>query len=111
MRKIRQGISLLGLDDRFLIHGQSRLVYAINLAHNTDRYLVGLDEAPRYILKAKKPKEATKKIAHYWVERWLSSRINHAPALEAVRAFSPRDAAVSRELTREDTQNRLDLGI
>lgn len=109
MRKIRQGISILGLDDRFLIHGQSRLVYAINLAHNTSDYLMGKHDTPDYILTTKKPKSSSKKIAQHWINRWLSSRINYAPALEAVRGFIPRDGAISREFFQNEAQRRLDL--
>ena len=109
MRKIRQGITLLGLDDRFLVHGQARLVYGISLAHNTGRYLMGQDSEPDYIFPQKKPEEASKKIARYWIKRWLTSRINYAPALEAVANFVPRDGAVSNELKSDDVQTKLDL--
>lgn len=101
LRKIRQGISLLGLDDRFLVHGQSRLVYAVPLAHNTHRYLNGLDDTPEYILPQNNPKRTTDRIAAFWIERWLSSRLNHAPALEAVGAFVPEQGAVSRQYQAE----------
>jgi len=97
MRKIRQGISILGLDDRFLIHGQSRLVYGIKLAHNTEDYLNGADQSPDYIFPINRPKRTTDAIARYWISRWLSSRLNYTPALEAVSNFTPRDIAISKE--------------
>lgn len=109
LRKIRQGITLLGLNDRFLVHGQARLVYGINLAHNTERYLTGQDPEPDYVFPQKKPDETSKKIARYWIKRWLTSRINYAPALEAVANFVPRDGAVSNEVKSEDMQTKLDL--
>jgi hypothetical protein len=111
MRKIRQGISLLGLDDRFLVHGQSRLVYGINLAHNTERYLTGEDEAPDYIFSMKKPEVTTKKIVSYWIRRWLSSRLEHSPSLEAVASFTPKQVAVSREFKKSEEALPLNLGI
>lgn len=96
MRKIRQGLSLLGVDERFLVHGQQRLVYNIGLAHNTERYLLGLEEAPDYILPWSEG--ATNAIAGYWVDRWLASRVTFAPALDRVKAFSHRDFAISRDV-------------
>jgi hypothetical protein len=98
LRKIRQGIGLLGLSDEFLIHGQKRLVYGINLAKNTERYLAGADSEPQFFIPLTEPKRATEKIGQYWVERWLSMRINHQPTMEKVAAFRPDDIAVSREL-------------
>ncbi len=109
LRKIRQGITLLGLDDRFLVHGQARLVYGINLAHNTERYLTGQDPEPNYIFRQRKSIDTSKKIANYWIKRWLTSRINHTPSLEKVANFVPRDGAISSELKAEDAQIRLDL--
>lgn len=111
MRKIRQGISLLGLDDSFLVHGQSRLVYGVSLIHNTERYLMGQDLVPNYIFPQKRPQEATKKIARYWISRWLTSRINYSPALEAVANFIPRQGAVSAELQLDSSQERLNLDV
>ncbi len=98
LRKIRRGIELLGLDDRFLVHGQARLVYAIDLAHNSARYLRGEEEAPDYIFPRTRPAKATKKIGDYWLRRWLASRLDHAPALESVARFAPQHIAVSQLL-------------
>ena len=97
MRKIRQGISHLGLDDRFLIHGQARLVYGINLAHNTERYLLGVDNEPDYIFPQEAPIAATESIAVYWVERWLSSRVEHEETRTKLAEFRAENFAVSLE--------------
>lgn len=97
MRKIRQGISLLGLNDHFLIHGQARLVYGIRLARNTERYLMGLDPEPDYVFPQDVPEAATQTIAEYWVERWLASRVEHPETLDRLDRFEPKHHAVSRE--------------
>lgn len=55
------------------------------------------DEEANYILPPDEEVKVSDAIASYWIERWLSSRLNHAPALEAVRAFIPEQGAVSRE--------------
>ena len=111
LRKIRKGISLLGLDDRFLVHGQARLIYGVNLAHNTERYLTAQDAEPDYIFPQKKPEDTQKKTANYWIKRWLASRINYAPALEALATFTPRDGAVSNELRTDEAQTQLNLDV
>ena len=111
LRKIRQGISLLGLDDRYLIHGQSRLIYRIDLAHNTTDYLCGRNNEPDYIFPLQHPKRTTKKIANYWIERWLSSRLNHAPSLEAVANFKRDSIAISREYHTAGQELPTDLGL
>jgi hypothetical protein len=98
MRKIRQGMNILKIDDRFLMHGHGRLVYAIRLAHNTDRYLRGEDITPDYIFPSDDPKAVTDNIARYWTRRWLASRLDHAPALESLAAFQKENVAVSRDL-------------
>jgi hypothetical protein len=89
------------LDDRFLVHGQSRLVYSVTLAHNTARYLNGLDDTPQYVLPQNNAEQTTRRIAAFWIERWLASRLNHTPALDAVRAFVPEQGAVSRAYAPE----------
>lgn len=112
LRKIRQGISLLGLDSRFLIHGQSRLVYGIKLAHNTERYLNGYDDEPEYIFPiTKDPEASSRHVASHWIQRWLCSRINHAESLKAVSQFIPRKAALSVEFYGEiqDPSTNLEL--
>lgn len=110
MRKIRQGISLLGLDDRFLVHGQPRLVYSVRLAHNTEAYLMGEDREPNYIFPTDDPERASTAIASYWIRRWLSGRLDHRPALSAIAMFEPTEAALSREFT-DDSVNVPDLGL
>ena len=97
LRKIRQGLSLLGLDERYLIHGQQRLVYGICLAHNSERFLIGRDTEPDYVLPSEEPASVSKGIADYWRGRWLSSRLDHEQSIESVRQFLPHDFAVSRE--------------
>jgi len=104
MRKIRQGIGLLGLDDKYLIHGQCRLIYAVKLAHNSERYLMGLDADPDYIFPTTRPERVTKQIAQFWIQRWLSSRLDHQEAIDAVTRFAPREALVSREYHMTDNQ-------
>ena len=112
LRKIRQGISLLGLSDEFLVHGQKRLVYAISLAHNSDRYLTGIDNVPRYIFPLfDDPGSASDKIGRYWIERWLAMRVSEPGTMLKLAAFDPQTSAVSRELGMDSQSIPSDLGL
>jgi len=111
MRKIRQGISLLGLDERFLVHGQSRIVYGVKLAYNTERYLNGEDEDPNYILPLDNPKATTNAISSYWIERWLSSRLNHEETLRKVANFRSFQTAVSKEYSARADEEPTELKL
>ena len=112
LRKIRQGISLLGLSDDFLVHGQKRLVYGINLAHNTEPYLTGIDTVPDYILPlTDAPKIASEKIGRHWIGRWLAMRIHEPKIMSKLATFSPRSFAVSREYGEDYQSLPTDLGI
>ena len=69
------------------------------------------DAEPDYIFPQKNPEGTRKKITNYWIKRWLTSRINYAPALEALANFTPRDGAVSSELRTDEAQTQLNLDV
>jgi len=76
LRLLRQGLDELGLSsEALLVHGSRRIVYGISLASNFRRYLLGLEQKPKYYLSLRNPKETSKKIIEWWYERWLSRRI------------------------------------
>jgi hypothetical protein len=80
LRKIRDGLSLIGLDpDPVLNHGNRRLVYGIPLAENFRQILLGLSERGKYVLPQGKAKLVTTLIAQYWGKRWLDSRLANRP--------------------------------
>jgi Domain of unknown function (DUF4338) len=94
LRRFRMGLDLLGLDsDRLLNHTSRRLVYGVDLVHNSSRYLLGVDSKPDYVLKGAasedEARSSTAAIASFWKRRWLASRLNYAPAVDAVRATLP----------------------
>lgn len=96
LRQLREGFAALGLDQSNLLqHGASRIIYGVSLVQNLERVLLGVDPTPAYVLTSN-PETAEAQIADYWIERWLSSRINHRPALEAVKNSSPLKERVSR---------------
>lgn len=96
LRQLREGFAALGLNQSNLLqHGAPRIIYGVSLVGNLERVLLGVDDPPRYAIDPELDKAETE-IADYWISRWLTSRLNHAPALEAVANSSPLKERVSR---------------
>jgi hypothetical protein len=96
LRQLREGFAALGLNQSNLLqHGAPRIIYGVSLVGNLERVLLGVDDPPRYALDQESEKSEAE-IADYWISRWLSSRLNHRPALEAVANSSPLKERVSR---------------
>lgn len=87
LRKLRAGLQLLGFDPTAVLqHHQPRCIYGIRLCAGAGDFLLGkTDELPRYIEHPEEYREATARIAAFWHERWLASRLDHAPALETLQ--------------------------
>ncbi len=84
-RKIREGLDQLNFPtDALLQHGRARIIYGVALARNIREYLLGMDEAPDYICSLKDSRSSTKVIADWWIERWLSRRIDSDAVLDEV---------------------------
>ncbi len=97
-RSVRSGIESLLLPrnrstaDAIGRHEMRRIVYGCPMADNARDVLSSVGVRPRYYfgrLTAHKP--ATDRIIKFWIERWLTSRINYRPALEKVAAFDADD--------------------
>lgn len=85
LRKIREGLDELGLPSSVLLdHGAPRLIYGVSLIENLADYLLGIDETPRYVLKAKSTAGATKRISDWWFERWGRPRTEKVEVLEQI---------------------------
>lgn len=85
LRKIRQGLGLLGLPpDLLLRHHRRRVVYGISLVRNLREYLLGIDCGAKYLLPLKQGANATAKVGAWWRERWLQNRIRSDEVLRAV---------------------------
>ena len=95
LRQLREGFAALGLNRTDVLnHGSQRIVYGIPLAKNTTRYLLGIDQHAEFAVPM--TDGATAEIAEYWRERWLASRLDHRPALEAAARSTPLTERVSR---------------
>ena len=85
--------------DELIRHAMGRIVYGAFLASNSAAYLRGeADALDYYFDEAQSPGEATERIADYWRERWLLSRLSHAPALERLSVFEADTLRVSQDL-------------
>lgn len=77
-RMISKGLSSIGIRaDAFLKHYSPRIVYSINLASNTNEYLMGVDDAPVYgfdLNNAQEVEEKTQELINYWYNRWAINR-------------------------------------
>jgi hypothetical protein len=85
LRKIRQGLDLLGLpSDLLLRHHRRRVVYTVSLVRNVREYLLGIDPEPSYLVPIEHGAAATARIAAWWRERWLRKRIGSDEVLAEV---------------------------
>lgn len=103
-RKMRDGMNLLGFNPTVLMrHDQLRRVYAVPLWKNASLFLRGeACEVPDYIRHPERFRDATERIAAFWRNRWLASRLRHAPALEALRSSPFRPVSeIANELAPE----------
>ena len=89
LRKVREGLDRLELDSATILkHGSPKVVYAISLARNLRRFLLGLDESPDYLLPQDDPIRRTREIASWWCARWLSMRVEKDEILARVQRES-----------------------
>jgi hypothetical protein len=91
-RKLRDGMVMLGFNPTVLMrHDQQRRVYAVPLWPDADKFLRGEEvKIPEYLREPWRFRDATERIAEFWRKRWLASRLDHAPAIERVRASKMR---------------------
>ena len=78
-RMISRGLSSIGIKaEAFLKHYSPRIVYSINLANNTNEYLLGFDQDVNYGYDLNNPaivEQKTQELIDYWYNRWLTKRL------------------------------------
>jgi hypothetical protein len=86
LRKLRSGLQLLGFDPGAVLqHHQPRCIYGMRLCAQTGDFLLGKTDAlPAYIEGPEQFRDATERVAAFWRERWLASRLDHGPSLAAL---------------------------
>jgi Domain of unknown function (DUF4338) len=85
MRKIRDGLGLLGLpQDELMKHGSKRIVYGVALASNFREFLLGMSDTPKYLITPTRVRQKTELIADFWRQRWLLNRLKKPGVLDEV---------------------------
>ncbi len=85
LRKIRQGLDLLGVpSDLLLHHHRPRVVYAVTLVRNLREHLLGIEPKASYLVPIEDGPAATAHIVAWWRERWLRNRIGSDDVLAEV---------------------------
>ncbi|MBE6712052.1 MAG: DUF4338 domain-containing protein [Ruminococcaceae bacterium] len=78
-RMISRGLSSIGIKaEAFLKHYSPRIVYSINLANNTNEYLLGFDKDVNYgydLNNSAIVEQKTQELIDYWYNRWLTKRL------------------------------------
>lgn len=94
-RMISRGLSVIGIrSDAFMRHYSPRIVYSINLAKNTNEFLLGLEDNVDYGFDMNDEKDIAKKtqeIIEFWYTRWLKKRLTTVDIDERLRAFKLSD--------------------
>ncbi len=94
LRELREATAALGLGAaEILRHDSPRIVYVAPLVASPQRVLLGVDPVPATTAGD----DGVEAVAEYWRSRWLASRLDHAPALDALAASPRSSLALSRE--------------
>lgn len=94
-RMISRGLNAIGLRaDAFLRHYSPRIVYSINLAKNTNEFLLGVEEDVDYgfdLEDTNDVDEKTQEIIEFWYTRWLEKRLTTVDIEERLKSFKLSD--------------------
>ena len=94
-RMISRGLSSIGIKaEAFLKHYSPRIVYSINLAKNTNDFLLGLDSDVDYgydINNDLEVNQKTQELIDYWYARWLEMRLTSIDIEQRLNSFNVND--------------------
>ena len=90
-RMISRGLASIGIRaDAFLRHHSPRIVYSINLAKNTNNFLLGIDDVVDYGFNISDENDVinkTQELIEYWYSRWMSKRLETVDIEDRLRNF------------------------
>ena len=99
-RLLCRGLSCLGIrSDVFLKHYSPRIVYSMELAENTNDFLLGLDEHLVYPFEMDNQndvEETTQKMISFWYERWMKKRLQTIDIVSRLQSFDKDMVLLSR---------------
>jgi hypothetical protein len=92
-RLISRGLSTIGIKaDAFLKHYSPRIVYSMELASNTNEFLLGYTDELNYpfdIASDEEVRAKTQDMIEYWYERWMSKRLQNVDIIQRLQDFTP----------------------
>lgn len=90
-RLISRGLTCIGVKaEAFLKHYSPRIVYSINLAKNTNEYLLGFDKDVDYgydLSDTMIVEQKTQELIDYWYNRWLTKRLTTVDIVQRLNDF------------------------
>ena len=90
-RMISKGLNAIGIRaDAFLRHYSPRIVYSINLAKNTNEFLLGIEDEVDYgfdLNDENDVQQTTQEIIEFWYSRWLEKRLTTVDIEERLNTF------------------------
>lgn len=107
IRKIRRGLKNCGLETDLLKHESRRIVYGIDLAENSQDYLLGIDDDPEYYWEFDDPEKEQESIYQHWIDRWAAMRTQKQEVLEDIRKFDKQEFKLSSEIDFDKRQASL----
>lgn len=91
-RLISRGLNIIGIRaEAFLRHHSPRIVYSINLAKNTNEFLLGIEDDVDYgfdINDDNDVLQTTQEIIEFWYARWLEKRLVTVDIEERLNVFN-----------------------
>ena len=101
-RLINRGLTILGLHaPSFLNHYSPRIVYSINLAKNTNEFLLGIDKDLKYNFNIDSKEDVntkTQELVDYWYNRWLLKRLTTVDIIKRLKEFDLTEYLLSNRL-------------
>lgn len=98
-RLISRGLSMIGVKaDAFLNHYSPRIVYSIELAENTNDFLLGYTEDISYPFDASNNNAIlvkTQEMIDFWYNRWMTKRLETVDIIQRLERFTPEDILLS----------------
>ena len=100
-RMISRGLNAIGIRaSAFLNHYSPRIVYSINLAKNTNEFLLGIEDEVDYGYDLNNPVEVakyTQELIDYWYERWMKMRLESVDIIDRLGKFDADEVYLSNK--------------
>lgn len=100
-RMISRGLSAIGIKaSAFLNHYSPRIVYSINLARNTNEFLLGIEDVVDYGYNLNDMQDVhqyTQELIDFWYKRWMTMRLNSVDVISRLEKFDAGEVFLSNK--------------